>query len=300
MFKIDIPESHNITCFEYCYCAVLRYLGLNEEILYYSSFFSLNTVLDGMLKNNQNYLTYDSVGRLHHIGNDMDLVNFYMETGSFSLLEKNYSSHSLPLVVKIEPKRISLLSTASYLSEVDNHLVLLTDINTNVTFIDFISKKEFTLTRKKFEAGYDNTMYIMTLPDTVKTETDYLLKSVARFWEHIKTVISEDNVISALEVIQQDPLDDLMLTSTRDAVGICRVLSKRSLKYLNYLNNIYPELDWAELSDLQKQRLKMLDQVYLFIEYYKYKRKKMDEVIRNLTSISVIDMDMRRILKSML
>lgn len=269
MFTINYEnqkKAHAITCLEYCYCAMMDYYKLSLPILYCNSLFTFSEIYNELVKGNFTYITYDDIGRLHHIGRTLGIIEWTTKQVKLVDAEMQNRNNDLPLIVNVEPSRIAYLRQKNaYLNSVSNHLVMMLDSNyEKVHIYDPTMKTELSVPRNEFESAYGGQSYFFAKPRIIN-----LSKNVDGCWAIFNArlhrfVDINMNLLNTVSFL----LDEYV--PLRDACGIAKVLTSRLIEFIEYFRPCHL-IDDAFLNVL-KRRLLLLKQLFGYTEYCRIKK----------------------------
>lgn len=281
MHFVDLKEINKIqgvTCFEYCYCLALRCDNRKCEILYYKSMYSYKSILSGMIANKQNYLTYDDVGRIHHLGNNLNYLKFKHINCDYKELIKLFSDyHKFPIIAKVLPEKVKIYAEKNpYFQMVNNHLILLYDIRDNniIRYYDPMLRKEIEVLIDEFIECYDKSIYFL-YDSIMYKEKDigyFIEESKNEFKKHIIDVLNDSSNYDINELLKCAADSEEMLLTIRDSIGVTRVLTNRAIEYFNYMKQYFKQFNSDTIIELLNERLRILNKEYIVIEYHRKKK----------------------------
>ena len=279
MYSADLTEIQKakaITCLECCYALNMNIGGLDIELLYCRSIHTFKKILFNLVANKQNYISYDGIGRIHHIGRDLKLINWFASEGNFDDIEKLWTKCKLPIAIKIIPQKNEMfLKKSKYLDNVENHLVAVLDINNDIiTFLEPILYEIITMKKSDFQRCYDNCYYYFERVengDNVECLKDRSLKA---FQEHIATIEVEYRGLPDDTVILKKINTFKDYTHIRDACSIFKVIGERSINYFKYMESLISE-EWINnMRKLIFEQMSISNRLRMTAEYYRIKMKE--------------------------
>lgn len=295
MNKIDISNKnlnriHAITCLEYCYCIIINYFKLDYRYLYFSSFVPTAEILNKIIKTNENYITFDGVGRLHHIGNKLNLLNFSIKEVDLKDLY-NYLSkknNNLPIVAKIEPRNSDeYIEVNGDYSTINNHLVLLIEwSNDTVIYFNPITRELKVVKENIFMKIYDGVIYEFFRSSH---NIDINSLSLNGFYGEILNLINNRINMYDYKEIQLILQNKKMLFNIRETAGISKVLSRRLKDYINLYSGLLDESTLLNFNTLLDEKIKSLEKVYTLAEYCRAKDRYIDSIGSIFNNIMKID-----------
>lgn len=280
LYNIDTQDSKSyncITCFEECYSLILKWLNKSNVILFCKSYFPHSYIQNELFVGGYDYISYDEIGRIHHIGNKMGYLKFKQYESDFWCMKRLFVEESqMPFIVKICPEKCRVFDDSK--NYVENHLVLLYGIEKGMVFFyDTLIEKKIVISEIEFSKCYDHSFYYMFLGDG----DDFEKKSKLMYEEHIKSVQMKCNDYST--VSDGDGIDRIgSILCIRDAFKITGILTERLIKYIKKMN-LY-ETNCEEIVNVLSDRKKVSNKGFMLAEYSRQRGVRLSQKCQDMYS----------------
>ncbi|MEK3864601.1 hypothetical protein MHH60_14095 [Paenibacillus sp. FSL H7-0716] len=304
MFEIkasDLKKINGITCLEFCYGLILLYLDIPTYYLYYKSFYSVHFILSDLIKKGQSFISYDDVGRMHEIGDKLNILKLEYCERTVDEIEHMYNSLSIeiPIVVKIYSNSLSIYDSVEV--PLGNHFVLLTQLtHVKVKFIDTFLEQEVVITREQFETCYSGKVFFMKMlyrPTEEQMNLNNLLKKFISDLDDQQVSFDYSSFLQECDELKNEN----QALNLRDAIGISRILLRRALDFFANQQTIHDPIIYRSLIPKLEVKLTLLNQVFLKIDYYRVKQNwRFKNLTDQLNQIMSLDIEIYKDLKGLI
>lgn len=284
-----IKAAKTITCFEGCFAFNMAIEKLDVELVYSRSIQFFRKILNDIIKFDYNYISYDDIGRMHHIGRELGLLDWDIYSGDYEMLKDIWKKNFFPPIAKINPEKSSLLHERNqHFFDVDNHLISVIEMDDdNITFLEPLLQNTICIPKKEFKKCYDYTLYIFKKQIDESEKSKLKFRSYRDFVKHMKLLKCE--LLPQSDYLKQCCKGTHYYTQIRDACSVFNIAGQRAVEYFQFMDDIFKGANVKALKEIIEEEVQLVNKLRTLVEYCRLKKVENPLIEKSIKTIFELD-----------